>query len=156
METGEDLDRLVARLAAIPERIIHAVKGWSDARLHASPAQDTWSAAEVFAHMRACDDINAYRVYAILARDNPPLVAYNERRWENVVGYARADFHASLKAFTLKRAELIDLLRRMAPADWQRGGDHEEFGPLTIARLLSHVAGHEEEHCAQIEALYSI
>jgi uncharacterized damage-inducible protein DinB len=156
METGEDFDGLVARLAAIPERIAHAVKGGSDSQLHASPAQDIWSAAEVFAHMRACDDINAYRVYAILARDNPPLVAYDERRWESVVGYARAEFHASLRAFTLKRAELIDLLRRMSPEDWQRAGDHEELGPLSIAKLLSSVAGHEEEHCAQIEALYSI
>jgi hypothetical protein len=156
METGEDLDRLVARLAAIPERITHTVKGWSEIQLHASPSLDAWSAAEVFAHMRACDDINAYRVYAILARDNPPLVAYDERRWENVVGYAQTDFHASLATFMLKRAELIDLLRRMAPADWQRGGDHEELGPLSIAKLLSGVAGHEEEHCAQIEALHSI
>jgi hypothetical protein len=155
MATSEEIDSLIARLAAIPARLAQAVEGWSESRLYETSDEGGWSAAEVLAHIRACDDINGYRPYAILARDNPPLVGYDETRWVSVVGYAQAGFHTSLKTFAYRRAELVDLLRRCSPADWERSGIHEEYGPISILKMVTHIAGHEEEHCAQIEALRS-
>lgn len=96
---------------------------------------------------------DGYRAYAILARDNPPLTPYDERRWGQIVGYARADFRTSLELFTLRRAELVNMLRQIAPADWQRSGVHETRGRLLLSDVIAGLVEHEEEHCAQIEAL---
>lgn len=147
------IDDLLARLAGIPGRVASAVAGWSESQLRAPSAAGVWSAAEIFAHMRAADDIVAPRAFMILTRDQPPLAAYDERRWAEVVGYAQADFQSSLQAFTLRRAELVGMLRRAAPDDWQRTGIHEVRGPLSLLEVVTGVVEHEEEHCAQLETL---
>lgn len=147
------IDDLLARLAGIPGRVASAMAGWSEAQLRAPSASGEWSAAAIFAHMRASDDILAPRASMILTRDQPPLAAYDERCWAEVVGYSQADFPTSLQAFTLRRAELVGMLRRAAPADWQRTGTHEVRGPLSLLEVVAGVVEHEEEHCAQLETL---
>jgi hypothetical protein len=112
-----------------------------------------WSAAAILAHLRASDDNITPRIYAMLVRDNPPLPAYDDRRWAEVAGYERADFRTSLSAFTLRRAELVVLLRRLAPADWQRTGLHEAHGSITLLQVVTHLVEHEEEHCRQLETI---
>ncbi|HXV98064.1 MAG TPA: DinB family protein [Anaerolineae bacterium] len=143
---------LLDRLATIPARIARAVAGWPEAELHTKPNEGEWSAAAIFAHLRASDDILTPRLYAILVRDNPPLPAYDDRRWAEVAGYEQADFQTSLTLFTLRRAELVAMLRCIAPADWQRAGLHETHGSISILQIVTHLVEHEEEHCAQLEA----
>jgi hypothetical protein len=144
---------LIDSLSAIPMRIVQATAGWSEAQLCTAPAGDDWSAAAILAHMRASDDILAYRAYMILVRDGAPLASFDERRWAEVAGYTQADFHTSLEVFSLRRAELVAMLRRAGPDDWQRSGAHEERGPITLLGIITHIVEHEEEHCAQMEAI---
>lgn len=144
---------LLDQLAYAPQRTQNAVSGWSEAQIYGASAAGEWSAAEILAHLRASDDILAYRVYTILARDTPPLPAYDERRWAEVAGYAQADFRASLDTFARRRGELVALLRRIAPEDWERSGMHESRGDMTLREVVTTLVEHEEEHVAQIEAL---
>ena len=153
MAAARAIDELLAHLAGAPGRVASAVAGWSEAQVCASSADGGWSAAEIFAHMRASDDILAPRVSLILVRDQPSLAAYDERRWAEVVGYAQADFQLSLQTYTLRRAELVKMLRSIQPADWQRTGTHEERGPLSLLDVVSSLVEHEEEHCGQLETL---
>ena len=146
-------DNLLDRLAHIPERISRATAGWSVTDLHTRSATDEWSAAAIFAHLRASDDILTPRLYPMLVRDNPPLAAFDDRRWAEVAGYEQADFQTSLHLYTLRRAELVAMLRRLAPADWQRTGLHETRGPISILQAVTHLVEHEEEHCDQLEAI---
>ncbi len=152
METTQD-DDLLARLAANPGRVASALAGWSEERLRAPSAYGGWSAAQMFAHMRAADDIWTPRIFMVLVRDQPVLAGYDERRWAEVAGYAQADFQLSLRAFSLRRAELVNALRRAAPEDWQRMGTHEARGPLALRDVVLGLLEHEEDHCAQLEAL---
>ena len=80
-------------------------------------------------------------------------MAYDERRWAEVVRYEQLELHASLRLFTLRRAELVNTLRSLALEDWQRIGIHEEWGPMTLLAILTLFLEHEEEHCAQIVAI---
>ena len=146
-------DSLINRIADTPNRISRTVDGWSEAELRAKPAPDQWSTAEVLAHLRSADDILTPRIYMMLVRDNPTLLAYEERKWAVVMGYADANFHTSLQAYILKRAELVNVLQRLTPEEWQRTGIHEHNGSLTIEELVNDMLLHEAEHCRQIEAL---
>lgn len=152
MRESTRIDDLLVRLAGIPAQVASAVAGWSESRLHTPSVTGGWSAAEIFAHMRASDDIMAPRVYMILVRDRPSLAAYDERHWAEVAGYAQADFQPSLQAFTLRRAELVSTLRRIAPEEWRRVGVHEARGPVSLLDVITTLVEHEEEHCAQLEA----
>ncbi len=153
MDTANRVRELLSRLSAVPPRISGAVAGWTETQLRAKPAISEWSAAEVFAHLRASDDILAHRVHAILVRDNPPLPAFDERRWAEVAGYAAADFRTSFEAFALRRAELVKMLHRAALDNWQRVGAHAERGSISVLDVVTWVVEHEDEHCAQLEAL---
>ncbi len=153
MADGDVIDALLSRCDAIPTRIAQAVKDRYTEDLHARPLPDDWSLVEVFAHMRAVDDIFTPRIYAILARDSVALVAYDERRWAEVAHYEQLELQTSLRLFTLRRAELVNTLRALALEDWQRIGIHEEWGPMTLLAILTFFLEHEEEHCAQIVAI---
>jgi hypothetical protein len=152
MDRNSQRTDLIERLAATPARIAQAISGWTEAQLRAAPADSEWSAAEILAHLRATDDILAFRAFMILARDNPPMASFDERRWAEVAGYGQADVHASLEVFRLRRAELATMLRHAAPGDWERTGAHEERGPITLLDVIQSVVEHEEEHCEQLES----
>jgi hypothetical protein len=143
---------LLTRLAAIPERIAQAVAGWTAAEL-AQHSADGWSAAQLLAHLRASDAILSHRVYALLVRDGSPLPAFDERRWAEVAGYGGIEFSESLRRYALRRSELIAALERISPEDWQRTGMHEELGPISLTDVIRKLVDHDEEHCAQLEAL---
>lgn len=144
---------VIQRLAAVPDRIRRAVAGWSDERLRADPAEGEWSASAILAHVRASDDIMAPRLLMILARDNPPMPAFDDRHWAEVAGYAELEFTTSLAAFTLRRAEVVAALRHAPPGAWRHAGAHEVRGPVTLLDVARGLVDHEEEHCAQLEAL---
>lgn len=147
------IDNLLSRCAAIPERIAQALEGRNEEELRARPLPDDWSLVEIFAHMRAVDDIFTPRMYAILVHDSVPLVAYDERRWAEIAHYEHLEIHTSLRLFTLRRAELVNILRSLVAEDWQRVGIHEEWGPMTLLAVLTFFIEHEEEHYAQISTV---
>jgi hypothetical protein len=153
-----EIRELLTRLAETPARLRAALAGRGTADVTARPAaggpddEASWSALEVLAHLRASDDILAPRLIAMLVREEPPLPAFDERRWTRVMGYADADPHQLLTAFVAKRAELLAVLRRLKPRDWQRTATHEARGRITLLVTARHLADHETEHCLQLEA----
>ena len=79
--------------------------------------------------------------------------AIPQRIAQAVEGRNEEELHASLRLFTLRRAELVNTLCSLALEDWQRIGIHEEWGPMTLLAILTLFLEHEEEHCAQIVAI---
>lgn len=151
--SSTSIEDIINRLAAIPLSIAQTTELASETDIHTPPVQGQWSIAEISAHIRASDDILMPRVYAILVRDQPALAAYNERYWAEIAGYAQADFYPSLMLFTLRRAELVDVLRQLTHDDWQRIGIHEERGPMSLVDMVRGWVEHEEEHHAQMAAI---
>lgn len=155
MEEIKEVDGLLSRLSEIPLRIFSAVQDHDEMELHTAPAENDWSAVDIFAHLRASDDILAPRAYMLLTRVNPPLITYDDRRWAEVARYVQVDFRASLTLYTLRRAELVHMLRHIKLDDWHRVGIHEERGPISLLQIITRLVEHEEEHCAQLEAIYT-
>ena len=153
MNSSDEISDLLNRLAAVPARIGRAVARLSDTDKHLASSNGEWSAAQILAHLRASDDILAHRLYAILARDNPLLPAYDERRWAEIAGYPQVDIELSLNVFTLRRAELVTMFRQVAVEDWQRLGNHEIKGAVSLFQVATALLEHEEEHCVQLEVL---
>jgi hypothetical protein len=154
MATEVQIAQLLSRLEQIPARIERITTGRNQAVLSQAPADSEWSVAEIFAHIRASDDIIAYRAYAVLVRDAPSLLAYDDRRWSEITKYVQADIHTSLTLFALKRRELVTMLHSIEVMDWGRMGTHEVMGPISLWDLMARMVEHEEEHCAQIEAIF--
>jgi hypothetical protein len=149
-------DDVIARLAAVPTRIERATSNWTVAQLTAQPTPTDWSAVAILAHLRAADEIVTPRFIMMLLRENPFFLAFDERAWARKVGYDQTDFATSLHLYTLRRSEFVAVLRKIAPADWQRHATHEITGAFTLADGVLGFVEHEEEHCCQLEALATI
>jgi hypothetical protein len=146
---------LIARVLRGPGQVSRIFSVLTDERLRAPLAPREWSPADILAHLRAADDIQSIRAYMILARDEPPLPAFDERAWAEVAGYLTLHPRASLDLYFRRRIELGHVLRGVAPADFDRAGMHETLGRLTLRALLENLASHEEEHVAQLEAMHA-
>ncbi len=152
MEQDEQIQKVLARLAAAPVRLAAALSRMEDADSVMGGVPGEWSPTEVLAHMRASQDILEPRILQILVRDNPPLSAFDERRWEEVSHYAAAPIIDSLETLRLRRNDLLRALRAIPAGDWERTGIHEARGPQSVLQIATHIADHDDEHIAQIES----
>jgi hypothetical protein len=79
--TAPEIRVTLALLDETPRRIAACTIGLDERRLRASPGKRAWSAVEVFAHLRACDDLWTHSIYAMLTEHDPALPLLDERRW---------------------------------------------------------------------------
>jgi hypothetical protein len=143
---------LLTRLSATLSRLDRAVAAGRSGRWNHKPA-DGWSAHEILAHLRASNDILTPRIVQILVRDNPPLIAFDERKWSEINGFESQSVDVLFERIASQRQDLVHALRRVPESDWSRAGTHEVHGPLTVAQIAAHLIGHEEEHLDEIERL---
>jgi hypothetical protein len=156
MATTEEIEQILSRLASAPARYAAALSRLEDADSVAGGSERAtpgdWSPPEVFAHVRAAQDILEPRIFYTLVNETPPLLAYDERRWAEIARYATLPVIESLEMMRLRRNELVRALRGIAPEDWERSGTHEVRGPMTVMEIARYIADHEDEHVAQIES----
>ena len=153
MPTADRIDQLLRDLEATPVRLEELFAGRDDVALRARTGTDDWSALDVRIHLRASDEIIAPRLVQLLVRDDPPLPAFDERRWADVVGYDEFPPALLLARFAARRDELLHALRRCDDDAWERTGQHEEDGDLTLWTIASRLAAHEAEHLTHLTHL---
>jgi uncharacterized damage-inducible protein DinB len=144
-------DQILTAMRTAPERLQEALAGAGE-RAARPPAEGEWSAKEVLAHLRTADAIFSPRIVLMMMVNNPAMPDIDASLLAERCGFLEDDLQTALRALTVRRGELVQLLERLDEAGWQRGGVHEVHGPLTIADIARLMAAHEQEHLAQIEA----
>jgi hypothetical protein len=152
--TPSEIQKYLALLEETPERIAQCIADIDPTQLSLAPGPRGWSALEILAHLRACEDLWSYSIYAMLVEEQPTLPLFDERRWAKVTRYASLDFPTSFQTFKLRRSELVRVLQNLPEPAWTRcavieGRQH------TVFSQVRRMALHEQEHCTQIEALFS-
>jgi len=87
----------------------------------------------------------------MLATDNPTLAAVDPA-WVH-----QRDYHNKQPRFLLitlaeQRAEYVEFLRILRPAQLARSGIHPTRGPLTVEQGIAALADHDRGHSEQIAA----
>lgn len=145
-----DIDKFLAILTENPRRIVTCTVGVSETTLREPPGQREWPVVEILAHIRACQDLCSFSIYAMLTEIQPVLPGLDERKWVKVTHYAALPFKDSFQAFLLRRIELINVLRKLSFEDWSRsaviGGRTQ-----TIFSQVRRIAFQELEHVEEIE-----
>lgn len=111
---------------------------------------ENWSVTEVLCHLRDAEERSVQRTRQMLMENQPLIAGYDQDVWASERDYAHATMDEALASFLAHRAEHIAVLTPLSPADWQRGGHHEEQGDITIQAHVLHMAAHDAIHCAQI------
>lgn len=158
-DTSRTIEQLLTLLAATPSRLADLTEGLPSAQLLAPPQPDEWSARDVLAHLRACADMWGKCIVEILSEERPTIKAVNPTTWIKKTDYREQQFEPSLQAFTAQRAELLAVLRPLAPDAWSRMAVVTGAGkPLerTVYSYAQWLANHERPHIKQIERIVNM
>lgn len=142
-----DRDDIVQALASTPTVLGALTRGLSDDQLRGGHGPDNWSIVEVLFHLRDVDEIAMGRLSRMQDEDKPFLPAFDQAEYARERRYQQGESGQALTDFTTFRARLVELLTE---ADLERGGRHEELGPITIGSLAAHLVSHDLQHLAQI------
>lgn len=163
------LSQRLERLARTPDDLATALRGRTDVDLSRRPDPKNWSAKEVLCHLRDIEELCMLRFRLMLAMDEPKVPVAGARpknpeewgltgselpvdpdRWAEERQYARADATAALAAFRRRRQDSLDFLGRLTPDQWGRGCLHPTLGRLTFVDWTALLAGHDDNHLAQL------
>jgi uncharacterized damage-inducible protein DinB len=144
---------VLARLEAAPSRLATALRAFSKESLSQQPAPDKWSAIEIACHLRDIDRLYTERVTKAAFSDRPAFWMMDNTLVSEKLAYRTSEAAAVLKEHRRRRQDLLSLLRALPHESWQRTGLHPTRGELTIEKLASVIADHDDRHLAQIEAL---
>lgn len=149
------IDKILTILKETPPRLAKLTAGLTPAQLHTAPSVGEWSANEVLAHLRACNEVwGGYYIMTILTQDKPTIKAINPRTWIKNTDYLEQEFQPSLRAFMKQRRKLLAVLEPLPPRDWTRTNTLIGAGKPLQQTLISHADGlarHERAHLKQIE-----
>lgn len=135
-------DRLKAALAGVPRKLLT----WR-------PAPGKWSIHEIVCHMRDAErDGYLYRYRRLLAEDNPTFPDVDGDKLALERQYGRMNLREAVWDWRAARKEVLALLKKIRPEQWQRIGTHESVGPMSLEIILKRQAlGNDEAHLGQIE-----
>ena len=150
------IEQILAILRETPARFAALTTGMTPVQLRTPPGPGEWSANEVLAHLRACNDMWGGAIREILIRDRPTIKAINPRRWIEQTDYRQQGFQPSLRIFIAQRAKLVSVLESISQKDWSRTATVTGAGKplqLTVLSYADRMARHERPHVSQIERL---
>jgi DinB family protein len=158
------------RLRRTPAEIAGLLEGHDRAALARRPGAHSWSATEILCHLRDVEELFLLRFQTILAVDEPPILTLGATpealarwgiggavghpldpdRWAEDRQYARQDPAGALEAFGRRRGEVVAVLDALSPRQWQRGGIHQARGRMAVGEWVASLAGHDDNHLAQL------
>ena len=145
-------EQRLQRLTRTADELSTAIKGQAEAGLARRPDAKNWAAKEVICHLRDTEEMFNARFELIVAMDtDPKLVGPSADRMAEERQYLRNDAVEALGAFRRRREENVDYLRKLTPAQWDKGGTHPVRGRMTIDTFLTLMAWHDDNHLDQLQ-----
>ena len=138
-------------LAAFPEQLKRQLQGLEEAALRFRPGPDEWSIMEIVGHIIDVGALWPGRTRQMLATDNPTLAAVDPN-WVRQRDYHNKQPGFLLIALAEQRAEYVEFLRVLRPAQLARSGLHPTRGPLTVEQGIAGLIDHDRIHSEQIAA----
>jgi hypothetical protein len=142
---------LIDALKVMPDTLKGLLSKVSEEQARSARGGDeNWSVVEVVCHLRDAEEFTIQRVESMRDQNNPQIIGYDQKALARERKYNQADLNSALTAFIKLREHLITSLSALASADWERGGEHNENGHMTIFSYILHIVSHDAIHCAQI------
>jgi uncharacterized damage-inducible protein DinB len=150
----ENLQQAIEAAEKNPEEIARAVTGISRQAAVRKPGPNQWSIHEILAHLADSELVFAHRLRQALADKQPSFAATDQEAWAKELGYLETLPAEMVALYALLRRSNVRLLRRLKPADWEKGGfDPDQQRTVTVRELAQAIIDHDRHHLREIEAL---
>lgn len=143
-------------LRAVPVVARALVQDQNDAALRRRPADGEWAAIEVISHMADTDEHALKRIRRMRDEDKPLLDAFDPEALAIERAYIAAPIEPALRKLEDTIQTLLAELGALDDVGWERIGQHEAHGRVTIANYFAHVAAEDVDHLAQLARLRGI
>lgn len=141
------MDRaLIDAYEAAPAKLRAAVKGLSPEDLTARPGPGAWSILEVVVHITDSDAISIDRMKRILIEDNPPLLYADETAYVDKLFTHDQDLEDALVHLEIGRRQWARVLRKLPDAAFDRAGQHNRRGRVTLGEMVASYIAHIDDH----------
>jgi DinB family protein len=152
--TPAERHRLIAQLAAMPEKFRAAVAGLTPKQLDTPYRPGGWTVRQLIHHVPD-SHMNAYcRAKLALTEHQPTIKPYEQQYWADLGDSKDTPVETSLALLEALHERWVALLRSLKPEDFARRFIHPEYpGPLSLDWLLAQYAWHGAHHTAHVTAL---
>jgi hypothetical protein len=144
---------LIDALARAPRIVVPLVREMPPALLKRRPASGKWSAHEHACHLAVVHDLFFRRLDQMLSQPAPVITPYDPGTQDPDDALLKLDLDASLDAYVRDRASLVERLRQLSLADWQRTAEHGEYSHYSVFIMFRRLALHDFFHAYRIEEL---
>lgn len=141
------------RLRQTPLVVEKLIEGLSDEAMDRVPPDGGWAIRNALSHLRDAQGVLDFRVDLFIEKEHPILEAKAVFAWAKNETERPPSARDIFETYRASRAETLRKLESLPLSDWQRTGEHEEFGTVTLRQQVSYFAAHESTHLSQIKAL---
>jgi hypothetical protein len=93
------------------------------------------------------------RLNLMLSDPRPRIVSYFPSAEEEEGSTLKLDLQKEMRRFASDRRKLVERLKTLSPADWERTAEHDEYAHYSVFIMLRHLAMHDMFHAYRIEEL---
>lgn len=111
---------------------------------------NSWAPRQILIHLIDTEFAFGFRYRYIMAEKDPVVSPYNQELWSATFHYGEQDATQLIRGFTPLRRVNLELLQTVDPALFDKPARHPEFGTITVAQMIPHLAGHDLNHLQQI------
>jgi hypothetical protein len=149
----EQREEFLASLASMPEFLMRAFSGLTEAQTRTPGRDGTPSPVEQVWHLADLEREGfKERIGRLLAEPDPQLPDFNGAKVAADRNYRSLSFDEGLAAFTAARRDTIAALRAIDTQSWFRSGTQEGVGKISLCDIPSFMFQHDTAHKTEIEA----
>lgn len=151
--TLQSLAAFPQQLKAFYEAVPEAHRNWEPPSWEGIPSETFMPIGQV-CHVRDIE-IDGYhrRFRRTLEEDNPELPSIDGYLLAKERDYANANAGEALAAFRAARAQTVQIISGLSPAQLLRTARFEGFGPVTVQSLVHILCSHDQQHLAGLQWL---
>lgn len=137
---------LIDRYLAGSDLAAAAIAGMTSEHVDARPIPGKWSTRQVVCHLSDFEPIYADRMKRVIAERCPTFFGGDPDTFAAGLAYDRRSIDAELELIAAVRNSTATILRELSADDFQRTGNHNEAGLLTLEQLLTNITDHIPHH----------
>ena len=153
--TTEEYQSLVETLEATPRIIQQLADDLADGDATWKPSEKQWSVLEHVCHLKDIEQEGyTLRIEKLLRETQPFLADIDGDKLAEERSYHSQDFDQALSAFARARKQNVQTIKDLTHDQLNRSGMFENFGTVTLARLLLMMREHDESHLKDLSGLH--
>jgi len=116
------------------------------------PEPSEWALNEILCHMRDVDrEVNLPRIQRVISEADAFIPGIETDTWAEEMDYLHQSGPFALQDFLKTRLLIMDHLKQMPLATWNKSLRHAIFGPTSFHELIGFIVTHDQNHVAQVK-----